>query len=153
MKLTSSAFQNGETIPERYTCEGEDLSPPLHIEGVPHAAQSLALIVEDPDAPKGTFTHWLLWNLSTQLTDLPEGLPQEKTVPGLSPAVQGKNDFGTIGYRGPCPPHGTTHRYRFRLLALNATLRLNPGSDQHRLDQELEGKIVGETDLVGTFGR
>jgi Raf kinase inhibitor-like YbhB/YbcL family protein len=153
MKLTSPAFQNGEPIPERYTCEGEDLSPALHIEGVPHAAQSLVLIVEDPDAPKGTFTHWLLWNLSTQLTDLPEGLPQEETVPGLSPAVQGKNDFGTIGYRGPCPPPGSTHHYHFRLLALNATLRLNPGSDQHRLHKELEGKIMEETELVGTFGR
>jgi Raf kinase inhibitor-like YbhB/YbcL family protein len=150
MRLSSPAFENGSSIPERYTCAGEDLSPPLHIEDVPHAAQTLALIVEDPDAPNGTFSHWLLWNLSTETTDLPEELPVGETVLGLAPAAQGKNDFGTVGYRGPCPPEGDSHRYRFRLLALDAMLRLNPGSDRARLDEEIEGKILAETELIGT---
>ena len=150
MRLSSPAFENGSSIPERYTCAGEDLSPPLHIEDVPHAAQTLALIVEDPDAPNGTFCHWILWNLSTETTDLPEELPAGETVLGLAPAAQGKNDFGTVGYRGPCPPEGDSHRYRFRLLALDAMLRLNPGSDRARLDEEIEGKILAETELIGT---
>jgi Raf kinase inhibitor-like YbhB/YbcL family protein len=153
MRLSSPAFEHGSVIPARHTCAGDDLSPPLHIEEVPRNAQALALILEDPDAPHGTFVHWLLWNLSTEASDLPEGLAEGETVLGLAPAAQGKNDFGTIGYRGPCPPQGTEHRYHFRLLALSEMLRLNPGSDRARLEQKLEGKIVAETSLLGSYGR
>jgi Raf kinase inhibitor-like YbhB/YbcL family protein len=153
MQLSSPAFEHGSTIPERHTCSGEDLSPALHIEEVPRTAQTLALILEDPDAPHGTFVHWLIWNLSTEASDLPEGLPVGETVLGLAPAAQGKNDFGTVGYRGPCPPEGETHRYHFRLLALNGMIRLNPGSDRARLEEELEGKVVAEAELIGEFGR
>lgn len=152
MQLSSSAFENGSSIPARYTCKDEDLSPPLQIADVPHAAQTLALILEDPDAPRGTFSHWLLWNLSTEATDLPEALPAGETVLGLAPAAQGKNDFGTVGYRGPCPPEGSSHHYHFRLLALNAMLRLNPGADRARFDEAIQGKILAEAELVGTFG-
>jgi Raf kinase inhibitor-like YbhB/YbcL family protein len=153
MQISSPAFEEGSAIPARFTCGGEDLSPPLQIEGVPHAAQTLALIVDDPDAPRGTFVHWLLWNLSTEVTDLPEGLPMGNTVPGLAPAAQGTNDFGTVGYRGPCPPQGEDHRYRFHLYALDGMLRLNPGSDRARLEKEMEGKIVAEAELVCNFER
>lgn len=154
MRLTSPAFDHGATIPARHTSEGEDLSPPLHIEEVPRNAQTLVLIVEDPDAPNGTFAHWLLWNLSTETTDLPEGLTADLTVPGLAPAVQGKNDFGTIGYRGPQPPEGDApHHYHFRLLALDTLIHLNPGSDRERLEKEIDGKIMAEAELIGTFAR
>lgn len=154
MQLTSPAFEDGAAIPVRHTCEGEDLSPPLHIEGVPRNAQALALIVEDRDAPGGTFVHWLLWNLSTETTDLPEGIPNDEMVPGLAPAVQGRNDFGSIGYRGPCPPQGhAPHGYHFRLLALDSLIHLNPGSDLARLEESIAGKVVAEAELTGTFGR
>lgn len=153
MRLTSPAFEDGSTIPARYCCGGEDISPPLHIEDVPHAAQTLALIVDDPDAPKGNFVHWLLWNISTDATDLPEGLPAGETVPGMAPAAQGTNDFGSVGYRGPCPPDGEEHRYRFRLFALDGMLRLNPGSGLDRLEEEMAGKIVAEAELVGSVRR
>jgi Raf kinase inhibitor-like YbhB/YbcL family protein len=153
MRLTSPAFDDGSTIPPRFTAAGEDLSPPLQIEDVPHAAQTLALIVEDPDAPHGSFAHWLLWNISTETSDLPEGLPAGATVHGLAPAAQGKNDFGTVGYRGPHPPDGETHRYRFHLYALDGMLRLNPGSDRARLEEEMQGKIVAQAELTGRAGR
>lgn len=153
MRLSSPAFEDGSTIPARHCCGGEDISPPLQIEDVPHSAQTLALVVDDPDAPKGNFVHWLLWNLPTETTDLPEGLPAGETVHGLAPAAQGKNDFGTIGYRGPCPPDGEEHRYRFHLYALDAMLRLNPGSDRARLEEEISGKVVAEAELVGRFRR
>lgn len=152
MRLTSPAFDDGATIPARFTAAGEDISPPLQIEDVPHTAQTLVLIVDDPDAPNGAFNHWLLWNLSTEASDLPEGLPTGETVHGLAPAVQGKNDFGTIGYRGPKPPDGQTHRYRFQLYALNGMLRLNPGSDRDRLEEEMQGKIVAQAELTGLAG-
>lgn len=154
MRLTSPAFEDGAEIPARHTSEGEDLSPPLRIEGVPPNAQALALVVDDPDAPSGAFVHWLLWNLSTETTDLPEGIPNGETVPGLAPAVQGKNEFGVVGYRGPAPPEGDApHSYRFRLLALDSLIHLNPGSDRERFEEAVAEKIVAESELTGRFGR
>jgi len=154
MHLSSPAFDHGAVIPARHTCEGEDLSPPLRIEGVPRNAQTLVLIVEDPDAPGGTFVHWLLWNLSTETTDLPEGIPADEMVEGLAPAVQGRNDFGSIGYRGPCPPPGDpTHTYHFRLIALDSLIHLNPGSDRAQLEAAIAGKVLAETELTGTYSR
>jgi Raf kinase inhibitor-like YbhB/YbcL family protein len=152
MQLSSPAFADGDAMPARFTAAGEDIPPPLQIADVPSTAQTLALIVEDPDAPRGSFAHWLLWNLSTETTDLPEALPPNGTVDGLAPAAQGKNDFGSIGYRGPKPPGGETHRYRFHLYALDGMLRLNPGSDRARLEEEMQGKIIAEAEFEGRWG-
>lgn len=153
MRLTSPAFEDGSTIPSRYCCGGDELSPPLHIEGVPHTAQALALVVDDPDLPDGGRAHWILWNISADATDLPEGLPEGETVPGLAPAAQGLNDFGRVGYSAPCPPDGEEHRYRFRLYALGEMLNLNPGSDRTRFEEELDGKVVAEVELSGSYRR
>lgn len=153
MFLGSPAFHDGEEIPRRYTCEGDDVSPPLHIQDTPAAASSLVLIVEDPDAPGGTFVHWLLWNVPSRVEMLPEAIPRTATVSGLSPAAQGTNDFGRIGYGGPCPPPGPPHRYRFRLFALDHTLSLDPGADRARLERAMEGHVLREAVLTGIFGR
>lgn len=153
MQLTSPAFQDGERIPDRFTCQGEDLSPPLHIADVPSAASSLALIMDDADAPSGTFVHWLIWNMPARMEQIPEGLPLGAMVNGLAPAEQAKNDFGVQGYSGPCPPPGSEHRYRFRLYALRGTLSLDPSADRARLEQMMEGQILAETELTGTYSR
>ncbi|HEX7119861.1 MAG TPA: YbhB/YbcL family Raf kinase inhibitor-like protein [Longimicrobiales bacterium] len=153
MRLSSPAFEDGGRIPETYTCQGDDVSPPLVVEDVPDGAISLALIVDDPDAPRGAFDHWILWNLPADLRMLPAEIPPDPTVAGLGAAAQGENDFGRIGWGGPCPPPGRPHRYRFHLYALDAGLSLNPGSARDRLEAAMEGHIVAEAELVGTFGR
>jgi Raf kinase inhibitor-like YbhB/YbcL family protein len=145
MELTSSAFAGGQPIPQRHSCEGEDLSPPLSWTGVPEGAASLALIVDDPDAPRGTFTHWLGWGLDPVVGGLEEGeaAPEE-----------GRNDFGVTGYRGPCPPPGHgPHRYFFRLHALADELELEPGAGRADLEQALAGRSVSVAELMGTYER
>ena len=144
MKLESSAFLYGKPIPERYTCDGEDISPPLFISKVPSGCKSLALIVEDPDAPVGVFDHWIVWNLHPKTNDLAEeiSLPHE-----------GENGFGTIGWRGPCPPKGHPHRYFFKLFALDTMLELEGGSTKESLEMAMKGHILEETDLMGTYQR
>src|SRR5215467_6043491 len=127
MKITSSAFNEGGNIPSKFTCDGSDTSPPLQIAGVPSGAKSLVLIVDDPDAPGGLFTHWLAWNIDPGTGRLAEkGLPRG--------AIQGVNDFGRQGYSGPCPPSGT-HRYFFRLFVLDQTLDLKAGARRSALEQ------------------
>jgi hypothetical protein len=145
MELTSSAFQPGERIPRGHTCEGADASPPLSWSGIPGEARSLALIVDDPDAPGRTFTHWLAWAIDPEQGGLGEG----ERAP-----VEGRNDFGAPGYRGPCPPvgHGP-HRYYFRLYALGAHLDLPPGASRRELERALEGRVVSSAELVGTYER
>ena len=145
MELTSTAFAGGQPIPQRHSCEGEDLSPPLSWTDVPEGATSLALIVDDPDAPGGTFTHWLGWGLDPAAGGLGEG----EAAP-----VQGRNDFGATGYRGPCPPPGHgPHRYFFRLHALGDDLELEPGAGRAGLEQALAGRSVSVTELMGTYER
>lgn len=152
-RLTSSAFGDGERIPDKYTCVGEDVSPPLRWEGAPEGTKTFALIVEDPDAPGGTFIHWVLFNIPGDVTELPEGVePIEKLQNG---AIQGVNDFQRLGYRGPCPPPGKPHRYFFVLKALDRELSLGSGVTKQRLELEIEkiGGPLAEAKLMGTYGR
>jgi hypothetical protein len=151
LTLTSPAFPNGAVIPTKYTCSGADLSPALAWSGVPSTARSLALIVDDPDAPSGTWTHWLLWNLPVTLAGLPERVPPRESFENGS--RQGKNDFGNIGYGGPCPPPGKPHRYFFRLYAFDAVLALNPGANRQDLDRAMKGHIQARAEYMGTYGR
>ena len=149
--LSSTAFAAGATIPRQHTCDGPDLSPPLAWAGQPDGTQSLALIVDDPDAPAGTWVHWVLFNLPSATRQLPQDVPRVQNLPDGS--KQGKNDFERIGYGGPCPPPGPAHRYFFRLYALDAMLDLAPGSTRAELDQAMAGHIVAETTVIGTYGR
>lgn len=154
MQISSSAITDGEPIPERHTCEGEDVSPLLELAATPAAARALAIIVDDPDAPGGTFVHWLIWNLPSNLAEIPEGVSQDEVAGDLGEAVQGENDFGEIGYRGPCPPPGDgDHRYRFTVYALDAELDLEPGADRDELDEAMEGHVLGTAQISGVFSR
>ncbi len=144
MKITSSAFQEGGNIPSKFTCDGSDTSPPLQIAGVPPGAKSLVLIADDPDAPGGLFTHWLIWNISPQTSSIPEGSAPK--------GVQGANDFGKSGYRGPCPPPGT-HRYSFKIFALDRELDLHNGAKRTQVDSAMKGHIVAQGEHVGRYTR
>jgi Raf kinase inhibitor-like YbhB/YbcL family protein len=158
ISLRSDAFPEGTTIPAKYTCDAENISPPLSWSGEPIKAKSFVLICDDPDAPVGTFTHWLVYNLPPQLTELPEGLPPRETVPLTLPdgstrdALQGKNDFGKIGYGGPCPPGGT-HHYIFRLYAMDSMLAVKPGASRAGLLTAMKGHILAQGRLMGTYSR
>lgn len=151
MVIFSTAFENGGFIPERYTCKGEDISPPLSWIGVPPEAKSLVLICDDPDAPGGVFNHWLLYNIPTTTTSLPEGIPPLPTLPDGS--TQGFNSFGKIGYGGPCPPSGPAHRYFFRLYALDKTLELPPKARKPEVLKAMEGHILAVAEIMGRFSR
>jgi Raf kinase inhibitor-like YbhB/YbcL family protein len=145
LHITSTAFKAGGTIPEQFSCKGANYNPPLAFEGVPDKAVSLALIVDDPDAPGGTFTHWLAWNIDAKTKQI-----AQSSVP--SGAVQGENDFGKPGYGGPCPPSGV-HRYYFRLFALDRKLDLRSGAKRAAVDRALAGHILASGTLMGRFGR
>ncbi len=153
MALSSPAFGAGETIPARYTCDGEDISPPLRWEGIPEGTRSFALIVDDPDAPVGTFIHWVLYNIPAERSDLPEGVPRQLEVPGIG--LQGTNDFkdNRIGYRGPCPPPGKPHRYFFKLYALDTTLDVVKGASAATVERAIRGHILAQGQLIGKYGR
>ena len=144
MKIGSSAFSEGGNIPSKFTCDGADLSPPLQIEGVPSGAKSLVLIVDDPDAPSGLFTHWMIWNIDPKTNSIPEG--------NSSNGAAGKNDFGKSGYGGPCPPSGT-HRYYFRVFALDRPLDLKPGAKRKELDAAMKGHVIGQGEYMGRYAR
>jgi Raf kinase inhibitor-like YbhB/YbcL family protein len=144
VKISSPAFQAGANIPSRFTCDGSDTSPPLQITAVPSGAKSLVLIVDDPDAPGGLFTHWLVWNISPQTSSISEG----SAVNG----VQGTNDFGNSGYRGPCPPPGV-HRYSFKVFALDRELDLRPGAKRGQVDAAMKGHVVAQGELIGQYAR
>jgi len=153
-ELTTSAFDDGGTVPTKYTCSGADVSPPLSIEGVPDEAAALALVVDDPDAPGGVFTHWLLWNVPTDATSIPEGVPATETVDDLGGAKQGTNDFGGIGYRGPCPPEShDAHTYRFKLFALDAELDVEPGAEAGAVNDAIETRRIATARLTAEFDR
>lgn len=151
VKLTSSAFGEGQTIPKKYTCEGQNVSPPLSWDGVPLAAKSLALISDDPDAPVGTWVHWVIYNIPVTISELIEAISPVPDLPGIG--LQGKNDFRKIGYGGPCPPPGKTHRYFFKLYALDIALNLPKGSTKQDLEKMMEGHVLAQGQLVGTYRR
>jgi len=148
LKLTSNAFKEGEAIPRGYTCDGANVSPPLEWAGVPKSAKTIAIIADDPDAPAGTWVHWVVYNLPAEGLGLIENTPQTETLNGGG--VQGKNDFGKIGYGGPCPPSGR-HRYFFKFYALDSELPLKPGATKPEVEKAMEGHIVGQTQLMGTY--
>ncbi|MGE5195098.1 MAG: YbhB/YbcL family Raf kinase inhibitor-like protein [Deltaproteobacteria bacterium] len=151
IELTSPAFQSGATIPKQYTADGEDKSPPLHWSEPPKTTKSLALICDDPDAPVGTWVHWVLFNVPAETRELEEAVPTAETLG--NGAKQGKNDFSGIGYGGPAPPRGKPHRYFFKLYALDRTIDLSPGATSAQRVKAMKGHILAEGQLVGKYGR
>lgn len=153
--VSSSAFDVGTTIPTEYTCDGEDVSPPLRIRGTPDGVESLAVVVDDPDAPSETpFVHWVLWNVPPDTEEIPEAVPQERTVSALDGAAQGTNGFGELGYRGPCPPaNDGPHTYRFTVLTLDTMLDLDPGADREAFRSEADPHVRGETTITAEYER
>lgn len=151
MQLTSTAFKAGEAIPARHSYDGGNVSPPLAWTGVPNQAKSLALIMDDPDAPRGTWVHWLVYGLAPDARDLKEDLPKTQSLPGG--ARQGLNDFRLLGYGGPAPPPGNPHRYFFRIYALDTVLDLRPGASRKELDQAMQSHVLATGELMGTYKR
>lgn len=151
--LTSTAFVDGEGIPEKHTCDGTDVSPELSWPAPPEGTVELALICDDPDAPGGTWTHWVLYGLPPEQRSLPEAVPTSETVSELGGAKQGRNGSGEIGYRGPCPPPGPVHHYHFRLYGLNAATGLAAGAEQAEVEEAMEGHVVARAELVGLYAR
>ncbi len=151
MTLRSDAFQEGATISVKYTCDGDDLSPPLNWGGMPPQTRSFALIVDDPDAPSGVFTHWVIFDITANTHKLVEGV---KPVPQLPDgAIQGKNSFGKVGYGGPCPPRGPAHHYHFTVYALDDMLRLTPGASKEQVLGAMQGHILDQSQLIGLYQR
>lgn len=150
MKLTSSAFVDNGLIPAKYTCDGADISPPLTWDEIPSETQSLVLIVDDPDAPGRTFVHWVVYDIPPTVNQLPEKIVGSKNIP--SGGVQGKNDFGKLGYGGPCPPSGT-HHYFFHLYALDQKLSLATGASKSQIIRVMEGHVLGKAELIGRYQR
>lgn len=146
MIIVSSAFGNNGNIPKKFTCDGGDINPELRIENVPEGAKSLVLIVDDPDAPGGTFTHWIVWNINPKISIIKE----ESVPPG---AVEGITDFGRIGYGGPCPPPGKPHRYYFKVYALDSLIDLSEGASRSELEEKIKGHVLATAEIVGIYQR
>src|SRR5882724_7980046 len=154
IKLTSSAFSEGQPIPRAYTCDGVNISPPLEWSGVPKTARTIAIVCDDPDAPDapgGAWVHWVLYNLPADNIGMVENLPATESL--KAGGFQGKNDFDKIGYGGPCPPSGTAHRYFFKIYALDSELPLRAGATRAELMKAMEGHIVVQGQLMGTYRR
>jgi len=149
-QIKSTAFEHGGSIPKKYTCDGADVSPPLSWTSPPEATKSLALICDDPDAPMGTWVHWVLFGLPPNTRELLEGVSTQEILPDGS--KQGTTDFGRVGYGGPCPPSGT-HRYYFKLYALNANPDLRPGLTKEELLKAIEKNILAQAELMGRYQR
>ncbi len=145
LKLSSTAFENNASIPSKFTCDGMDINPPLAIQGVPSGAKSLALIVDDPDAPSGMWVHWVVWNIDPKITEI-----RENSVP--KGAAQGMNDFRKRDYGGPCPPSGT-HRYFFKLYALDTQLSLGTNAGKKDVEKAMQGHVISQTQIMGTYKR
>ena len=144
MKVISQEFIQHQPIPERFTCKGANVSVPLKFTDVPAGTVSYALIVDDPDAPHGTFTHWIAWNIPASPPEIKEGTPAPR---------EGKNSYNVVGYKGPCPPPGKPHRYFFKVYALDTMLDLEQGADKSLLEEAMQGHILDHAELVGTFQR
>lgn len=151
LNLSSKSFAAGETIPRQFTCDGEDQSPELHWTAPPAGTKTFALIADDPDAPVGTWVHWVLFNLPANATSLPENVPRRDSLE--NGAVQGQNDFGRIGYGGPCPPPGKPHRYFFKLYALDSGVNLKSNATKSDLERAKKGHILAQGELMGRYGR
>jgi Raf kinase inhibitor-like YbhB/YbcL family protein len=150
-EISSTAFPDGGMIPKKFTCDGADVSPPLSWTPAPAGTQSFALIMDDPDAPVGTWVHWVRYNLPANTRELPEGVEKQEQLAGG--ATQGRNDFRRIGYGGPCPPLGKPHRYYFKLYALDTELTLKTGATKPELERAMKSHILGKTELMGRYGR
>jgi hypothetical protein len=150
MKIESSAFAPGQPIPQKYTCEGTDVSPAFRWSGAPAGTKTFALIADDPDAPARTWVHWVLFNLPAATQLLPEAVPKTESAAG---GVQGRNDFGKIGYGGPCPPPGHPHRYFFKLYALDSELLLTSSATKKDVDGAMQGHVLAQAELMGTYQR
>lgn len=149
--LSSKSFPNGGDIPKKFTCDGADVSPELSWTEAPAGTKSFALIADDPDAPVGTWTHWVLYDLPPDTKNLPEGTSKQ---PELSnSARQGRNDFGKVGYNGPCPPPGKPHRYFFKLYALDGKLNLKPGATRQEVERAIGGHTLGKAEWMGRYRR
>ena len=150
--FTSLAFTEGSAIPAKYSCDGADVSPPLAWSDAPPGTVSFALIADDPDAPAGTWVHWVLYNLPATVTELPENVAKVETL-DLGGARQGRNDFHRPGYGGPCPPPGPAHRYCFKLYALDTALKLRSAAQKKDLEAAMQGHTLGMAQLAGTYAR
>jgi len=142
LTITSSAFSHKQPIPEQYTCKGKDINPPLSISGAPEQTQTLVLIMDDPDAPNGTWDHWIVYNIK----------PTEQITENSIPGTQARNSFNKVDYGGPCPPSGT-HRYFFKLYALDTSLELDSGADKRHVEQAMQGHILEQAELIGLFSK
>ena len=151
LQISSTAFSAGETIPKKFTCDGPDVSPQLKWNDPPANTQSFSLIMDDPDAPGGTWVHWVLYDLPANARELPEGVAKQEQLP--NGARQGRNDFGKIGYGGPCPPPGKPHRYFFKLYALDAKLGLKAGATKADVEHAMKGHVLAQAELIGKYGR
>ncbi|MFN2130282.1 MAG: YbhB/YbcL family Raf kinase inhibitor-like protein [Anaerolineae bacterium] len=151
MELVSGAFDSGDSIPRKYTCDGDNISPPLSWRFVPDEANALVLVCDDPDAPEGPFVHWVLYDLPVDIRRLEEDVPRKDRL--ASGGVQGRNGSGKIGYSGPCPPRGSAHHYYFRLYALDQSLNLPPGATRQQVLNRIEGHVLDNARLLGLYGR
>lgn len=150
MVITSDAFKDGENIPTVYTCDGQDVSPELKWEGIPIGTKSIALIMDDPDAPGGTFVHWVVFNIPSDVKELPEAVISSKALKG---STQGMTSFGKSGYGGPCPPPGKPHRYYFKVYALDIRLGISPGVTKADVEHEMKNHILAKGELMGRYER
>jgi Raf kinase inhibitor-like YbhB/YbcL family protein len=148
MEVRSSAFFIGNTIPFKYTCDGDNISPPLRWEAPPQGTKSFALIMDDPDAPNGTFTHWIIYNIPADTRELPEGI--NETADGI---LQGENSFGNLGFGGPCPPKNETHRYFFKIYAIDQMLNLPARASKQEVMAAIEGHVLDKAELMGRYAR
>lgn len=151
LELTSTAFSQGAEIPEKYTCDGVDVSPPLSWSSPPEGTESLALIMDDPDAPMGTWVHWVVYDIPPDRGSLPEGVPADEPLSDGS--LQGKNGWQRDGYGGPCPPSGSSHRYVFTLYALDTELGLEAGATKGSVLDAMDGHVLAQGELIGTYTR
>ena len=151
INIKSNVFEYDALIPETHTCDDINVSPPLYWNTIPEHTISFTIICEDPDAPMGTFTHWIIFNIPSNVKKLPNGVKKEERLENGT--IQGLNDFGYIGYGGPCPPEGPEHKYYFRIYALDTTLNLNPGATKEELMNAMWGKVLDEGELMGKYGR
>ena len=151
MTITSAAFGEGQRIPKKYTCDGEDVSPPLKWSGAPKGTQSFALICDDPDAPMGTWTHWVVWGIPADVDSLQEDVRSESKLP--AGARNGENSWRRLGYGGPCPPPGNPHRYFFKLYALDAPIDPSGTPDKLAIEKAMEGHVLDVAQIMGRYGR
>ncbi len=153
MTVSSPAFRAGAAVPVRHTCDGEDVSPRLEWTDPPAGTRAFALIVDDPDAPVGDWVHWVVVDIPATARALPEGIARADRIPGLEPARQGRNDFGRLGWGGPCPPPGKAHRYFFKLYALGGPLGLAAGATKAEVEKRIAGRTLAKAEMYGTYAR